>query len=134
MRNYIRHSSDVPIRVSRAPVDTDAQPCLKDISYGGLSFYATQQFEPGAIIQFEIPVAQEPIRAQGRVAWCKALADRFEIGIEFLDQQDEFRVRMVEQICHIEHYKKEVYKKHGRLLSGQEAAVEWIDKFAANFP
>jgi hypothetical protein len=41
---------------------------------------------------------------------------------------------MVEQICHIEHYKREVAEREGRELSGQQAAKEWIAKYAASFP
>jgi hypothetical protein len=41
---------------------------------------------------------------------------------------------MVEQVCHIENYKKEVYQTEGRLLTAEEAAVEWIHKYASQFP
>jgi hypothetical protein len=36
---------------------------------------------------------------------------------------------MVEQVCHIENYKKEVYETEGRL-----AAMESIHKYASRFP
>ena len=45
-----------------------------------------------------------------------------------------FRARMVEQVCHIEQYKHQVLKKEGRKLSGEEAALEWIQKYAPQFP
>jgi hypothetical protein len=41
---------------------------------------------------------------------------------------------MVEQVCHIEHYKNEVKRREGREISGEQAANEWIAKFAGNFP
>ena len=41
---------------------------------------------------------------------------------------------MVEQICHIEHYKSEVLAREGRHLDGEQAAREWIQKFAHGFP
>jgi hypothetical protein len=41
---------------------------------------------------------------------------------------------MVEQLCHIEHYRKEVRDTEGRILDGEAAAREWISKFAAKFP
>jgi len=62
------------------------------------------------------------------------MQNTFEIGIQFLDENDSFRVRMVEQICHIEQYKQEVFDKDGRQLSGEQAAVEWIQKYATDFP
>ena len=41
---------------------------------------------------------------------------------------------MIEQICHIEHYRKEVARVEGRELSTQEAASEWISRYASDFP
>ena len=41
---------------------------------------------------------------------------------------------MIEQICHIEHYRKEVERLEGRALSAHEAAGEWISKYAGDFP
>ncbi len=42
--------------------------------------------------------------------------------------------RMVEQICHIEQYKNEILKAEGRQLDSKQAALEWIQKFASEFP
>jgi hypothetical protein len=41
---------------------------------------------------------------------------------------------MVEQVCHIENYKKEIYRAEGRLLSSEQAAMEWIIRYASRFP
>jgi hypothetical protein len=41
---------------------------------------------------------------------------------------------MVEQICHIEDYRQSVCRVEGRQLSAEEAAVEWIAQYAAQFP
>jgi hypothetical protein len=41
---------------------------------------------------------------------------------------------MIEQICHIEHYRKEVKLAEGRELSSEEAADEWIKRYAGDFP
>jgi len=42
-------------------------------------------------------------------------------------------MRMIEQACHIEHYRK-VWSEKGRQLSAEEAAKEWIEQYAAAFP
>ena len=68
------------------------------------------------------------------MTWCRRHNEHYLIGVEFLDAQDDYRARMVEQICHIEHYKKEVLEREGRLLSGEQAAHEWIHKYAQDFP
>jgi hypothetical protein len=41
---------------------------------------------------------------------------------------------MVEQVCYIENYKKMVYQTEGRQLTTEEAAMEWIGKYASQFP
>jgi hypothetical protein len=43
-------------------------------------------------------------------------------------------MRMVEQVCHIEQYKKELFEDEGRALTGEQAAMEWIKRFAEGFP
>jgi hypothetical protein len=41
---------------------------------------------------------------------------------------------MVEQVCHIEEYKQAMLRIEQRKLTSQQAAREWIDKYAAQFP
>ncbi|MCZ7563309.1 MAG: hypothetical protein M5U08_05410 [Burkholderiales bacterium] len=41
---------------------------------------------------------------------------------------------MVEQVCHIEEYRRAVARDEGRTLSTEEAAAEWIAEYAARFP
>lgn len=43
-------------------------------------------------------------------------------------------MRLIEQACYIEEYRKEVFSQQGRQLSEEEAAKEWIDKYAGIFP
>ena len=70
----------------------------------------------------------------GNVSWCNPVGSGYEVGVEFEKSQDVYRLRMIEQICHIEHYRKEVERVEGRKLSAQEAANEWIAKYAGEFP
>ncbi|HEU0077282.1 MAG TPA: hypothetical protein VFQ76_06510, partial [Longimicrobiaceae bacterium] len=60
--------------------------------------------------------------------------DHFCIGVQFLDAGDAFRARMVEQVCSIDRYRRQVREREGRELTGQEAAEEWIRDHAARFP
>ena len=70
----------------------------------------------------------------GNVVWCDEADGAYEIGVEFEHGRDTFRMRMIEQICHIEHYRNEVERNEGRELSSQDAAREWIARFAGDFP
>jgi hypothetical protein len=61
-------------------------------------------------------------------------ADSYVTGVSFYSKNDAFRMRMLEQICHIEVYRKAVLANEGRELTSEEAAAEWIACYAASFP
>jgi hypothetical protein len=134
MRSFIRHPSNVPIDFQLEELVVGGSEYLKNVSEGGLAFHSTVTLEPGTTIRIKIPLVSPVFQAVGKVTWCHPLQGMFEIGIQFLDEDDSFRARMVEQICHIEQYKQDALSKDGRQLSGEQAAVEWIQKFAGDFP
>lgn len=134
MRQFIRHPADIPIEVGARGQLAHAIHNTFNLSVGGLEFPCEREFEPGAVVEIRIPFVRPPFEAEARVAWCNAREGCFELGVEFLDHDDAFLVRMVEQVCHIENYKKEISRTEGRLLSSEEAAMEWINKYASRFP
>ncbi|MFP5507066.1 MAG: PilZ domain-containing protein [Gammaproteobacteria bacterium] len=134
MRSYIRHPADIPIECRPSPAAAAETRRLRDVSCGGLSFIARAALEPGAVITVRIDCVDPVFEAQCRVSWCRRLQDAYLVGAEFLHAQDEYRARMVEQICHIEHYRNEVLAREGRALTGEQAAREWIGKYAQDFP
>ncbi len=81
-----------------------------------------------------IPCGDPPFEAEAKVVWCRGRANCFEVGIEMLNPEDAFRARMVEQICRIKEYQEYVQRHEGRNLTQQEAAWEWIAKYAKDFP
>jgi len=135
-RRFARHPSDVPIEVE---YDAGERPSaittqLRDVGLGGLSLRFDHQLDVNAFVKVRIPLAQSPFETRGEVVWCRQANGAFEVGIRLTDAGQAFRARMVEQICQIEHYRKEVFASEGRQLTGQEAALEWITKYAADFP
>ena len=134
MRSFIRHPSDIPIDFQLGEVAVQDSDYLRNVSRGGLAFHSRVALTPGTAIQITIPLVDPVFEAIGRVSWCNSENGTFEVGIEFIEEDDIFRARMVEQICHIEHYKKEILEREGRKLSGEQAAAEWISKFAPGFP
>lgn len=134
MRSYIRHPTDVPIELSPADRMSDDRSRIKDVSVGGLSLKSDIALELQALIKIKIPLVEPPFETLGKVVWCKKNKCDFEIGVKFIDEQDAFAARMVEQICHIEHYRIKVKENDGRDLNIEEAAQEWIEKYARDFP
>jgi len=136
MRNFIRHPSDIPIEIELEEIVANRTEYLKNISRGGLSFSSKVPLPGGSTIKIKIPLVKPLFEAVGRVAWCLKCKgeERYEVGVAFLAEEDAFRARMVEQVCHIEHYKNVVFEKEGRVLNGEEAALEWIRRYATGFP
>jgi hypothetical protein len=125
---------EILIEVKAHGQTTHDKQITVNVSTGGLAFRCERKFEPGDTVGIRVPFVSPPFEADARVAWCTARENRYEIGVEFLNQDDAYMTRMVEQVCLIENYKKEVYQAEGRTLSPQEAAVEWINKYASLFP
>ena len=132
-RDFIRHTVDVPLEVMTSPSSVWRDRGV-NLSYGGLSFESDECLDDGQILFLRIPTVDPPFEAQGRVVWCRPEKGRFLIGVQFLDAQSAFQSRMIEQVCSIENYRKEVEQKEGRKLDSQQAAAEWIEKFAGRFP
>ncbi len=134
MRKFIRHPSDIPIEFLIKELAVNDREYLNDISFGGLSFRSRLAVDVGAVILIKIPFLTPEFECRAVVKWCRKRGDSFDVGVAFDDQEEAFKTRMVEQVCHIEHYKREVYEKEKRVLTGEEAALEWIKRYAASFP
>ena len=159
VREFIRHTVDVPIEYSQ--VDTEEADDLGDllgnpgsgpssdarsprgvphdaqsvnVGFGGLAFTTDECPTAGDLIELRIPTVEPPFVARARVAWCRPEDDQWLVGASFLDASDAFRSRMVQQVCSIENYRKDVLEREGRDLTTQEASAEWIAKFANRFP
>ncbi len=138
IRKYIRHPSDVPITVELEWVGDDSDEgedeTLTNVSLGGLAFISSHALELLQKVKVCIPILESDNYLSGTVVWCDKTKNGYEIGLEFEGKKEAFRLRMIEQICHIEHYRKEVERVEGRELTTQEAAREWISRYAGDFP
>lgn len=132
-RRFIRHPSDVPLEVY-APTQTAPALQLHDVSRGGLSFKSECAYAVGDILRLRVTCVRPTFDAHACVAWCREDARGYTIGVTFASDEDLYAARMVEQLCYIERYKREVLLSEGRSLNGQEAALEWIRRFAGDFP
>jgi hypothetical protein len=134
MRQFLRHPSDIPIKYNLGNMVAHTKEYLKNVSQGGLCFRSKISIDPGSNIHIQIPISKPVFEVNGIVVWCRRTNGHHDVGVSFGDAQTEFGVRMVEQVCYIEQYKKQVLEKEGKTLSGEEAAFEWIEKHAAGFP
>lgn len=133
-RGFIRHPATIPIRVTVPPETRSTRLTLRDLGYGGLAFRSRRQLLPGAVISIHIELPHSPAEIAAQVVWCTPSGHAFDVGAQFLAGQDAFRIRMVEQICYIRAYRRQVLAQEGRRLTPREAALEWVTRHAASFP
>lgn len=131
-RNFIRHPSTVPISFKLAGKQRTTQ--LRNVGQGGLCFICQNRIAVGEHIDVTIPASQQPFSVHGEVCWCKLSDEGYLVGVCFQKKTDHYAVRMVEQICHIEAYRKQKSAECGREVGSEEAAREWIALYAASFP
>jgi hypothetical protein len=134
MRKFIRHPTQVPIDISIEEVDcgfTDST--MLDISAGGLAFRVPRSLDVGTKVTISLRDLWPDYQAQGHVVWCREFGGNYEAGIQFLEADEAFKARMVAQFCQIEDYKREMQLNEGRMLSSEEAAREWIGRYAEEF-
>lgn len=132
MREFVRHPSTIPIELAIERSAARRSPELRNISNGGFACAVDEPIEVGAAIQLRIPLIWPDYRGCGVVVWCRPSPPHYEVGIEF-GAQDLFKTKMVEQLCQIEHYRQQVLNDEGRALGSEEAACEWIARYAGEF-
>ncbi|CAK0765108.1 PilZ domain-containing protein [Gammaproteobacteria bacterium] len=132
-RAYIRHPLDMPIELELEK-NPSSDPRLQNISMGGLCCRSGEHLTPGSRVRVRVPCVDPPFESEGSVVWCRHREHDYDVGIRFNVPEDAFRARMVEQICHIEQYRQKVFRTEGRSLNGDEAAQEWITRYASRFP
>jgi len=132
-RRFLRHLAEIPIEVCCSDSTRVVCKNTHDISYGGLSFKSDRPIPLNQKLSLAIRVTQPNFEEDALVAWCKKCQASYEIGVEFIKEDAIFRIRMVEQICHIEKYRLDMREIYGRELSAEDAAIEWINEYAADF-
>ena len=132
-REFVRHTVHVPLEVERVGEPAHAESGV-NVGYGGLAFLSRTCPRVGEVLRVRIPTVEPVFEGEARVAWCRPEDGRFLVGVQFLDSSVAFRSRMVQQVCSIENYRREIERTEGRSLDTQQAAAEWIDRYAGRFP
>jgi len=134
MRNFIRHPAEAPLTYclkQDTPVNIEK---LHNLGHGGLSFYLNEAVPVGTVMQITIPNLKYHFSEEGIVVWSRKQKDNCQIGLRFTDDKSTFRMRMIEQVCYIDAYRRKINFIESKDLSWKEAADEWIKKYARAFP
>lgn len=132
-RHYLRHPAEIPILLQQAGDPQPVTELSRELSEGGLSCFSDHYIAPGSAVDINIPLTHVPLTAKGHIIWCRLEDQGYLLGIGFDDPEQIYSVRMVEQVCQIESYRLQ-QRRIGRLISGEQAAHEWISLHAADFP
>lgn len=134
-RRFIRHPARVPIRFELDEEGLrDGHDFLRNVSDGGVCFASNRRLPIGFPIRLHIPLLGKEFDLAGNVAWCRGAGRHFEVGVAFDHWQNRFAARMVEQLCRIQEYRDQVERAEGRTLTSEQAAMEWVARYAESFP
>ena len=132
--NFIQHPEGVPIEIYMQPESAKSSVMVPSICARGLRFNTNVFLESGTLIKVSIPVVDPCFEAQCWVVWCAKADHGFDVGVSFLENTDAIPIQMVEQICYIKHYKQQVLDREGRVLTTEEAAIEWMRDHSKAYP
>ena len=131
---FIHHPRRFPIEYRRISFWEKTVPVFEEASDIGLTITSVKYMKPGTCIEIAIPIRRELQKFRCRVVLVREVSEGYELGLWLLNKSDAARIRIVEQICHIELYLNDKRYMDGPFLSRERVANEWITRFAANFP
>lgn len=134
LEGFIKHPKRFPLQFRRLRFWQSTNIELDPESNTGLTFSSKEYQKPGSIIEVTIPTRKEIHHFMGKVVMVKESDDYYEIGIWLVNAGDAPKLRIVEQICHIELYLNDKRHKEGPFLSQEKLTEEWISRFASGFP
>lgn len=128
---YIGHPFDQPIKtrcISTSPQINQ----FKDLSDSGIRIHNAGKLPSGALVEVCTQIQEKELCFRGIILPISE-SDPSDVLVVFEDNEEAFKARMTEQLCHIASYQKQ-QSQTGRKLSDQEAAQEWIEKYSPMFP
>jgi len=134
LEGFIKHPERFPIEIKRLRFWERSKIEYSNETNVGFSFFSEFYQKPGDLIEVSIPANGEINYFIGKVVLIIASNEGYEIGMMLLNIEDVPRLRIVEQICHIQLYLNDKRFKDGPFLNKEKLTEEWISRFASNFP
>lgn len=137
LQGFIRHPTGYPLECRRIWFKKQRKDDIfteQDQGNIGLCFISEKYIKPGTTLEISINLRGEIHKFMGKVVLVKNLDNQYEIGLWISNKADSAKIRIVEQICHIETYLQHKRYREGPFISRERATEEWISRFAATFP
>ena len=135
-RRFYRHPISVPISLNSSDKKNEGRSHSLDVSLGGLSFVWPHRLSRGALVDVNITVKEKLFEIKSKVAYAKQDGEtgQFRTGVCFTDYPSAFMARLAEEMLEIMEYRKNLRRELGREISEEDAAAEWIKRYADKFP
>ena len=135
-RSFFRHPINVPIQLRMESRSDNYVSESKDISLGGLCFIWPSKLTRGSLLTISIPVKEKVFDVRGRVAYSTPYkkSAQYRTGASLVDAPHAFKARLAEEVLHIIEYQKTLSRQLGYDLTEEEAAKQWVTKYAEKFP
>lgn len=91
--------------------------------------------KPGGALIILIPVRGKVFELSARVVYCRKVPRKqaYLTGVCFHDTNTAFRAKLVEETLEIMDYQRRISVREGRDVTEEEAAAEWVSRYAARF-
>jgi hypothetical protein len=129
-QSLIYHPLLVPVNIRNVREEVE----MRSGCMGELAVHSPTRFSVGSQVLLSLYMAESTPSLYCRVIWLFGSEGRYLMGLTFDGEDEAYKMRMVEQLCHIHAYQHVVAKQEGRLLSDEDAAREWIDRYSKDFP
>lgn len=126
---YLQHPKAIGLKV----VSCERQSEKSESMPVGLILNTQTEFETSASVRISHPRLCPETQIEAQVIWCRRQSSGFQLAVQFRTEADLYRVRLLEQLCHIKLYQVEK-QRLGESISFDTAAQEWIEQYAAHFP
>lgn len=135
-RRFYRHPISVPITLNSSDKKNGGRSHSLDASLGGLSFVWPHRLSRGSLVDVNITVKDKLFEIKSKVAYAKPDGEsgQYRTGVSFTDYPSAFMARLAEEMLEIMEYRKNLCQELGREISEEEAAADWIKKYADKFP
>ena len=124
---HLQHPEQIELELNpllQAPAVSDETLPL------GLLLHCHHYYPSGKWLRIQAPALTEELSIDARVVECdRDSQGEYQLKLEFPDQEQLFRARMLEQLCQICIHQQPASDK-----DPDQQALEWIEAEAAHFP
>lgn len=134
LQGFIKHPERFPIQVKKIHFWERSKLDMSNPSNIGLTYSTEQPQKLGSLLEITVPTRKQIHSFKGKVVAIKEKDVGYDIGVWLIDAEDAPKLRIIEQICHIELYLSDKKYREGPFVSPEKITEEWIGKFASHFP